>query len=308
MRALLLVGVLGGALLVPAVAQAQTARSSVDVEAADKLYAAAKAAMDRGDLKAACPEFAQSQQLDPAAGTLLNLGECEERSGKLATALGHFEAGRAALPTGDYRIAFADQKIAHLTRRVPRLAVNWRGSAEARVERDGIDVAPATFGIALPVEPGEHQVVATLNGQIVARASVTVQEGQVKSAELEPGGAAEPVHAGSPQRTVGLFVLGAGGLSFGVGVVLGVVAKLTYDSASSAANCPSGTASCNPTGVSEGQSAHSQAAVATGAIAVGAGLAVGGLAVYLLAPKGAPVSVAPTVGANGGGLSLRGAW
>jgi len=309
----------GAALLLPGIAAAEApsqAGSKVDVEAADRLYAAAKAAMDRGDLSVACPQFAESQRLDPAAGTLLNLGECEARSGKLATALGHFEAARAALPAGDYRVAFADERIAGLTRRVPRLAVRWKGALgpDTRVQRDGVDVAPRTLGAALPVDPGAHHVVVTVGGRVVARADVTVDEGQVESADLVPGAeagaVADDARGGSMQRTLGLLALGAGGLSFGVGVVFGVVAKLTYDSASSASNCPAGTTSCNATGVTVGQTAHTQAAIATGAIVAGIGVAAGGLALVLLAPRSTPtpLAVTPTVGANGAGLSLRGAW
>src|SRR5258708_2013252 len=71
--------------------------SEADVNAADALFQSAKAAMDRGDLATACPRFAESQRLDPAVGTTLNLGECEARSGKLAAALAHYEEARAAL-------------------------------------------------------------------------------------------------------------------------------------------------------------------------------------------------------------------
>jgi hypothetical protein len=233
--------------------------AKADVDAADRLYTAAKAAMDRGDLEVACPKFAESQRLDPAVGTLLNLGECEARSGKLAAALSHFQAARAFLTAGDYRIAFADDKIAQLTR---QLGAQTNASHEP----------------AAPPPPAREPSPSDVG------------------------------HGGSPLRTVGYVALGAGGVSFVVGVVFGVVAKLTYDSASSSANCPSGTASCNATGVSGGQTAEAQAAVATGTIAAGLVVAAGGLALVLLAPKSGPVAVAPTVAAHGGGLCLGGVF
>jgi hypothetical protein len=291
-------------------ASASAEAPKADVEAAEKLFTAAKGAMERGDLKIACQEFAESQRLDPAPGTLLDLGACEEKSGLLATALGHFQAARASLPAADFRVRFADDSIAALLRRVPRLAIRWSGvtGPETRVRRDDVDVAPSTFGVPLPVDPGAHQVVVTVSGEVVARRDVTAAEGQALDVDLSPTDAAPAAAGGSAQRTLGYVALGAGGLGFAVGVVFGVLAKVTYDSASSAANCPHGPTSCDGTGVSQGQSAHTQAAVATGAMVAGLALGGGGLALVLLAPKGAAVAVSPMVGAGAGGVSIGGGF
>ena len=259
------------------VSLASGATPAVDVAAADKLYEAGKAAMDRGELGAACSDFAESQRLDPAAGTLLNLGECEARSLKLATALAHYEAARALLPKGDYRLPFAEERIAALKPRVPRVTIRFRGEREGiRVECDGVLVKVAVLGTPLPLDPGPHHIVATRSGVTVASRDVTLRESDAKECELsaDDGAAANA----SFQRTAGLVTLGAGGVSLGLGVVLGIVAKVTYDSASGTSNCPHGNASCNAAGVSDGQTAHAEAAASTGTVISGVALAALGFA------------------------------
>src|SRR5437868_42497 len=59
--------------------------------AAEALYQVGKRLMQQGQYPEACPKLAASQQLDPGVGTLLLLGECQERAGNLASAWLAFE-------------------------------------------------------------------------------------------------------------------------------------------------------------------------------------------------------------------------
>ena len=54
--------------------------------AAEALFNQAHAAMSAHDYDTACQRFAESNRLDPAVGTLLNLGVCEAARGRVATA------------------------------------------------------------------------------------------------------------------------------------------------------------------------------------------------------------------------------
>src|SRR5215472_9976214 len=122
------------------------AASPEDVKEADTLFRAGKEAMAGGDLRAACSDFARSQKLDPAAGTLMNLAECEARAGKPTAALGDYEMARAELPVGDFRIAFADGRIAELGKHVAKLSVRVEPASvpDLRVTCDGAALDPGS--------------------------------------------------------------------------------------------------------------------------------------------------------------------
>jgi hypothetical protein len=165
--------------------------------------------------------------------------------------------------------------------------------------------------------PGHADVVA----------EVSMKEGETRSVELklganlaELGGVQQPAEVaagGGPEaagrgaidrRTVGLVVGGTGIAVLGVGGVVGIVAKKTYDNALGS-DCRGGVPSaCNSSGVSGGQSAHTLATVATAAFVTGGVLLAGGAAIYFTAPKGSHVGVAPSVGPTGAGVLLRGVW
>jgi hypothetical protein len=291
--------------------------------AADALFESGKAAMDHGDLVTACRDLSESLKLDHAAGTLLNLGECEARSGKLATALAHYREGRAGLADGDFRVAFAEEKIASLSKRAPRLAVEVSGERApgARVTLDGAVLPDTSLGVPLPIDPGTH--VAALEGDPPLRVSVTLAEGDTKSVALVQARAPAPAPApalappsapadegshGASQRFAGAVALGSGAVALVVGAVLGVTAKITYDSASSPSNCPNGPASCDAAGVSGGSTAHTEATVST-VLFVAAGVlgATGGV-LYLTAPSERRVGLVPAVDGHGAGFLLRGTF
>jgi hypothetical protein len=85
------------------------------VAKAESLFRSAKEADARGDLTTACSQFAESQKLDPAVGTLLNLADCETRTGQSSAALEHYQAARAQMSPEDTRRQFANDQIASLS-------------------------------------------------------------------------------------------------------------------------------------------------------------------------------------------------
>jgi hypothetical protein len=302
-------------LSVSSVSAVAYAGSSQDAAAADALFQRGKEAMAKGDLATACAALAESQRLDPAVGTLLNLADCEERAGKLASATAHFQEARDKLPAGDYRIPFAETRMASLGPRLPKLAVvPARGlPAGAVVLRDEAVLGPASFGVALPVDPGVHIATLRTPGHADARVEIALREGETKTVELTPGArllasrgddASPGATSGRTQRVVGLALGGAGIAGLALGTVFGLVSKSTYDGA--LRDCPTGPTSCNDAGVTAGADAHTQATISTVAFVAGGLLAAGGATLYLTAPKSDRVGLRASV--TGSGLGVGGVW
>jgi hypothetical protein len=168
MRAAFVIGLLGLAGLTfgrPCFAQSE-AKTAV----AEALYQQARELMAAGKLDQACPKFAESQRLDPATGTLLNLAACHERQGKLATAWLEFSDGlySARRDGRQDRVDFAAQRIAALEPRVSHLVLTLAPDAEAldlTIELDGASFGRAAIGAPTPVDPGKHFLRATAPGK-----------------------------------------------------------------------------------------------------------------------------------------------
>ncbi|MBK8999616.1 MAG: hypothetical protein IPM35_28190 [Myxococcales bacterium] len=217
-----------------------------DAAAADALFRDARALMKSGEFKKACPKLYDSQRLDPAAGTAINLGECWERVGKLADALQSYRDALDLLKAGDSRIVPVKTQIAALEKRVPKLTVKLAPGAPegTRVKRDEVELGEGSLGVALPVNPGEHWVTVVAPGRVDARRKVAVAEG-TEVAHLarigdraragdEPAGAeeAEPAQAAPTERAEDLAPTGDARatwtwLSAGVGVA-GLSAGLLF--------------------------------------------------------------------------------
>jgi len=123
------------------------------------------------------------------------------------------------------------------------------------------------------------------------------------------GGGAQigPESAGKSERAIGLALGGAGAAGVIVGAVFGLVAKSTYDDALKN-QCHNDAHQCSREGLSERGSAQDQATVSTVAFVVGPALLAAGIYIYFFGPKANSVSVAPTVGTAGAGLSMRVWW
>jgi len=139
-----------------------------DVQAiAESLYAEGRRLMSSGETAKACAKFDESYQLAPATGALLNLATCNEALGKSATAWAQFRKVEVAARRDGRadRVRFAKQ---HRTRLEPTLAYLTIVASPAQVATglaislDDVALASAAWNIALPVDPGPHQIVARL--------------------------------------------------------------------------------------------------------------------------------------------------
>jgi hypothetical protein len=142
-----------------------------DPAAAEALFAEAQALMGQGDYEQACPKFEESYRLDPATGALYAVALCHERQGKLASAWVEFMdvASRANAERYPEREQLAREHAQALRARLSFLTVRVDGAARLSglvVTRNGVELGPAAWGSAIPLDPGRHEVVASAPGHV----------------------------------------------------------------------------------------------------------------------------------------------
>lgn len=231
-------------LILPARAVAQTETRAAVAEA---LYRQARDLMAAGKYDEACPKFAESQRLDPATGTLLNLAACHEKQGKLATAwLEYSDAQMAARRDArEDRVEYARARAQELEPRLSRLTLALAPGADdpaLDIELDGASVGRAAVGAATPVDPGRHTVRVSAPRKKPWSGSVEIAAAEQQSLvipplEAAPAEVATPAKAATPAgqpvadatapdtlapRPIPSSVYLAGGLTLAVAVGAGV--------------------------------------------------------------------------------------
>ena len=301
-----------------------------DPTAAEALFLAGRDAVQRGSYDVACPKFAESERLDPAAGTLINLADCEEHVGSVAHAWEHWREAVDMLAPGDPRLPAVKQRGVAIEKRVPHLTVRvGPGAPEGTtVTRDGIEVGVAALSLPLPADPGEHTVIAAAPGHRPASFKVTLVEGQTQEVVVSPGEAEAPVEKPAPPvvltplpppvvaegppaspreshgtRTLGFVLAGAGVASIGVGAVTGLLA--IGDKNDLAKECYPAKV-CSPAGADAASSGQTMATVSTVTFAVGLAAAAAGVYFVLSSPHAAGhrTALSPLAVPGGGGALL----
>ncbi|MCC6557201.1 MAG: hypothetical protein IT372_29975 [Polyangiaceae bacterium] len=200
---------------------------------ADALFAEGREAMARGDPALACAKLEASQRIDPGVGTLLNLADCKEALGDLVAAWEHARrAGAELAAQRDDRLGFAERRLAELERRLPRLVVRLAPGAPpgTRVLADGAPIPADALGARMPVNPGEHVLIAGAPGRGPRSVRVVVAEGATEEVTISPGAPpdaavrARPGGGAGAQRTWGFVALGVGGAGLIGGAVAGGMA------------------------------------------------------------------------------------
>lgn len=145
-----------------------------------QLFKDGTALMNKGNYAEACPKLEAATKYDPAMdGALQNFAICLEGLGKYASALTFFtellsrakKAGRADREKlSKEHISAIEPKVSHVTINVPAtsqmdgLSIQW----------DGQPLASASWGIAVPIDPGTHHVAASAPSHKAWETDVTI--------------------------------------------------------------------------------------------------------------------------------------
>jgi tetratricopeptide (TPR) repeat protein len=226
-----------GAAAEPSVARAQDAQpAGPDVERARELFREGVALMAAENYAGALVKFKEVGRSRMTAQVAFNIAECEEKLGKLVAALGNYRLALAkAQEPGANAPAVATNapdRIAALEKRIAKLTVvrkEEKPNPTAKIELDGVELAPAQLGSAIPTDPGERTLRVVSGERALVTRVVKVAEGESLTVTLNVPAPVEqgPVGPG-PEPTssvsipgVVLTVLGGGMLVAG-GVFLGL--------------------------------------------------------------------------------------
>lgn len=313
-------------------AVAGSSRGLADVTPVDK--AAALTAFEEGRVlfgqskyAEACARFERSQKLDPQLGTLLNLAICHEKVGKFGTAWLEYTDARdqAKRDKRTDRLPWIEKQLADLKSRVPFVVVDVPSEtrvAGLEVTLDGARLRETAWAIEIPIDPGDHELVAKAPGYAEHRERFSVSgEGERKRvtvaplvADARPAPSSQPPVAPPPSAPprdpahLPALAAGVGGaVLLGTGTFFGLRAITLRSDAETA--CQRGV--CDGEGRSLNRRANAAAWISDGAFVLGF---VGvGLSAYLLLrprPEAPPpaAAFAPYVGPGGGGVSVTGSF
>lgn len=284
--------------------------------AAEALFNQGRDLMTAGKFVEACPKFEASQQLDPGLGTMLNLAECYEKTGRTASAWAEYrEAIPLARAAGSKaRQDLATERAQALQERLSTLTIRAMSgedsNAHLEIRRDGVALQEAELGAPIPVDPGEHVVEAVAPGKQPWSSKVQVGPNAAKVAVEIPalqasGNGAAPTPAaqtpatatsttapvtdndasdpGAARRTTGLILGGAGVVGIGIGAFFGIQASSKWSDAKG--KCTDYPYNCGAEGQDLRSSAHSAATVSTVGFIAGGALLAAGAVIYFTAPK-----------------------
>ena len=317
---------------------------------AQSLLNQGKKLMTAGQYAQACPKIAESQGLSPGPTTLLQLALCHEKEGKIATAQNEFgTVVMQATKPKDPSAKIARQHADALLPKLPRLTIKVPADAESKgmqITLDGLPVASSSWGLSNPIDPGPHQIVATIKGtppwsmkvniitpgeektvevpgaRVVDQPVPPSEQTPEKTAKVEnpfEGDGSSPKEKekeeeppGASRPALGYVLFGAGVVGTGVGTYFGLRAiSLRKDSDQ---RCVSG---CTAQGVDLNNQAKTAAWISDFGIGLGViGVAIGGY--MLLKTPESPAKkeestetslrVIPELTSTRAGLSVGGTW
>jgi hypothetical protein len=275
--------------------------------------------MQDKDYERACTKFAESQRKEPAPGTALNLGECEERRGHLVAASEAFSTAASTFTSPDKQ-KYAASRAEAMDKRVPRLTVRTNSRVTGLIVRVGSRSIALDSEVKL--DPGEITVHAEAPGYRPKDTKATLREGKSlevdlgaldpEGSPLRPGETPRPGEtrvlpskaSGTDLRVVGVAVGGAGVAALIAG---GVTGLLALDKASTVEDRCDPNLACDQEGLDAAESGSTLSLISTISVAVGAAALIGGGALYYVATrkKSASTTLMPSMTRNGGGFVLR---
>jgi hypothetical protein len=278
-----------------AIASTSRAEGRADVARAETLFQAGRQLMREGRYAEACPQLEESQKLDPAPGTRLNLADCWEHTGRTASAQREFLAlAQSSERSGETeRAAIARERAKQLENRLTKLTLLV--PKEARVPGltllcNAVAVDEADWDHAQAVDPGHFVIEARAPGRrsykndfsLPGDAAVHTLSIPVLLPDAAPASSSSGAGTASRAQWLqrgGLGLAGLGVVGIALGSVFGVRAVSLYHR-SQDEGCDARDV-CTPRALETRRSAVQSGNVSTVSFVAGGLLLAGGAGLYV---------------------------
>ena len=240
-RQLLAVSLRGPLWAVPALTVALASRPAAaqDKKELSKARAQFQRAIEleqAGNYSTALEQFRDVGQVRMTPQVRFHIATCEEKLGRLVTALGGYQLAFAdADSVGEDFKAEVDAAVTRLEASIPKLViVRGTGAEAAEIQLDGVALGASSIGVPVPLDPGPHAISAKAPSALPFSQTVTIAENEQKSVDVtltpEPaelrtnvGTAPGPAVDSSNPRVIPYVIGGVGIASLiGSGVLFGL--------------------------------------------------------------------------------------
>ena len=256
---------------------------------AEALFRAGRASLQAHDYATACARFHESERLESAAGTWLNLGLCEEQLGHGVSAWDYYQRVIQSLPAHDSRVDVARRHFEALDVKLPRVKLRLApGAPDTTTIVDGtMRYRAPSFEIDLPMDEGWHVFTAEAPGFAPHAQRVELARGQRLELVLSPGprslpaaSALAPAPAASTETSnaLGWALIGVGAVALTVAAVTGVM--ILHDEGVVESDCHPDRSCDSQRAIDAGNEGKALSVVSP--IALGVGVLSAGVGFYLL--------------------------
>ena len=311
-----------------ALAARVVAAQSADAEA---LFREGRKLVKQGKLAEGCAKLEASERLESTTGTLLNLGDCREANGQLASAWAVFVKAMASAKRGNEpkREAEARRRAEALEPRLGHLVIVVAHRVDGlQVERAGEPVDPELWNTGEPLDAGDYQIRVRAPGYATWTGTATVRNGSRAMIEVPPlarelapaaappapivtarATAPQPEHAPGMWTTTRDLAIGAGAVGVAAIVTGAVFGNKSRDYQHQAdAICPA-AACASEHAVELNHNAQTDAKLANIGFAVGGALTAGAIVLWIVGrPHATRETLGITTTPRGTGLAIEGSF
>jgi hypothetical protein len=304
----------------PVLAEPSAEADEEAVARAREQFAQALALQTAGDWAGALALLKQVAAVKSTPQVRFNIALCEEKLGRLVSALGDYELAAADARESDVDVAQeVDARLGALRARIPKIIVQrGQGADTATIMLDGVEIGDPVVGTPVPADTGPHVIEAKAIGYKPFRQTVRLVEQQTETVvvtleaePVPPPGKLPPLQAGSPAlRTAGFVTAGVGVASLiGSGIFFYLRGQAIDDLD---AVCGADGESCPESSRDTFDRGRTYNTLANVTLAVGAVGIAAGIPMILLGSSGSPepqragMKLVPVAPGADGGASLVG--